>query len=159
MTSSSTAKLYLQMAMLQMIDHGSVKFTSHLNAYITKMTDLLFVTSAVERHTFLVDHDFIAANYNTNHPDYNPPEMKTRMKNKLKELISAFIRLQDLFSEVISARASLPATTAWQFVCNSGSARTNSPSILRLPRHAIKIMPITLVRMKHRSVTIGACQH
>jgi hypothetical protein len=118
MTSSSTAKLYLQMAMLQMIDHGSVKFTSSLNAYITKMTDLLFVTSAVERHNFLVDHDFIAANYNTNHPDYNPPEMKTRMKNKLKELISAFIRLQDLFSEVISARASLPATTAWQFVCN-----------------------------------------
>jgi hypothetical protein len=118
MTSSSSAKLHLQMGMLQMLDHGSVKFTTSLNAYITKMTDLLFLTTAAERHTFLVEHDFIAADYNTNHPDYNAQEMKARMKNKLKQLISAFIRLQDLFSEVISARAALPATTAWQFVCN-----------------------------------------
>jgi hypothetical protein len=104
--------------MLQMTEHRSTKFTPRLNAYITQKTDLLFVTTPAQRNNLLVEHDFIAADYNTNHSDYNPVEMKARMKNKLKELISAIIRLQDLFSEVISARAPLPATNAWQFVCN-----------------------------------------
>jgi len=116
-TSASGAKLVLELAMLQLATARSTKFPHHL-PYISKMSNLLFVTSAAERHTILVEHEFIAADYNTTHPDYNPPEMKARMKTKLNELLHAIIRLQHLFSEVISARTPLPATNAWQYVCN-----------------------------------------